>query len=140
MTHDLGLKLWRAERPGLAANHRVYVENIIEELFEPLYTKEYIKELKQEIMSAYYPAGIKPASEHAVIDSLNDIQVFSINEVELMGYDNNNCMEETVKEISSREQDPAQKEIWGRWGYDNTKWMKNTKQDPETLYVAKYEK
>ena len=70
MTHDVGLKLWRAERPGLAANHRVYVENIIEELFEPLYTKEYIKEIEElsfgyaSIIGQVIPRGITPIIIH----------------------------------------------------------------------------
>ena len=140
LTHDKGLKIWRDARPSLKANHRVFFQNIIEELLEPLYTKETIKKMTQEILEKYYAAGIEPASENAILDSINDIEVFSINEVELMGYYNNNCMDETVKEISSRQQDPIQKDFWQIWGYDGTKWQKDPAQDPSTLYTADYKK
>ena len=57
-----------------------------------------------------------------------------------MGYDNDKCMDETVKEISSRKQDPIQQELWFKSGYDGTKWMKDLNQDPSTLYKADYNK
>ena len=140
LTHSEGLKIWRDARPSLKANHRVFFQNIIEELLEPLYTKETVKRMTQEILEKYYAAGIEPASENAILDSINDIEVFSINEVELMGYDNNKCMEETVKEISCRKQDPDQKEGWENWGYDGNKWMKWKDQPEEELYIADYKK
>jgi hypothetical protein len=138
LTHDVGLQMWRDARPSLQANHRVFFQNIIEELLEPLYTKVTVKEMTQEILEKYYPEILGLTSDSVVLDSICDIQVFSINEVELMGYDNNKCMNETVKEISSRQQDPAQKEIWEKWGYDGCKWKKDPKQEPDTLYEADY--
>lgn len=140
LTHDVGLQAWRDARPSLQSNHRVFFQNIIEELLEPIYTKESVKMFTKEIVEKYYPEGIVLASDRAVLDSINDIEVFSINEVELMGYDNNKCMNETVKEISSRNQDPMQQELWFKSGYDGTKWMKDINQDPSTLYKADYNK
>ena len=134
-----GLKKWRDDRPNLKPNHRVFVQNIIEELFEDLYEKNDIERIKFEIMEKYYPIGMIPFSENATIDKMADIQVFAINEVELMNYDNDLVMDETIKEISSRLQDPIQKEIWSKWGYDNTKWQKDKNQQKDTLYVANYD-
>ena len=138
LTHDVALQAWRDARPSLQANHRMFFQNIIEELLEPLYTKVTVKEMTQEILEKYYPEILGLTSDSVVLDSICDIQVFSINEVELMQYDNNKCMNETVKEISSRKQDPAQKEIWEKWGYDGCKWQKDPKQEPDTLYEADY--
>ena len=138
--HDKELVIWRAARPALRSNHRIYFTNIIEELLEPLYTKERVKEFTKEIVDKYYAEGIEPASDNCILDSICDIQVFSINEVELMGYDNNKCMDETVEEISSRQQDPAQKELWYLNGSNGEKWMKDPIQDPSTLYTADYGK
>ncbi len=140
MKHDVELYYWRKQRPSLESNYRVYFQNIIEELLEPLYTKERVKEFTKEIVDKYYNEDITPASENCIIDAICDIQVFSINEIELMNYDNNICMDETVKEISSRKQDPVQQEIWFKWGYDGTKWQKDPNQDKDTLYVAEYKR
>ena len=140
MTHDKELTTWRANRPALTHNHRIYFTNIIEELLEPLYTKETVKMFTKEIVERYYPETLELTSNNCVLDSICDIQVFSINEVELMGYDNNKCMDETVKEISSRQQDPEQKKLWLSNGSNGEKWMKDPKQDPSTLYKADYGK
>ena len=58
---------------------------------------------------------------------------------ELMGYDANKVMNETIKEISSRNQDKVQQEIWLQWGFDGTKWQKDLSQDVNTLYKANYQ-
>lgn len=55
-----------------------------------------------------------------------------------LGYDFEKCMLETIKEISSREQDPKQKEEWSKNG-PSGKWQKNKQQNPDTLYKADYE-
>lgn len=54
------------------------------------------------------------------------------------GYDFEKCMLETIKEISSRRQDPKQFCDWVENGASG-KWLKNQNQDPETLYKADYE-
>jgi hypothetical protein len=54
-----------------------------------------------------------------------------------MQYDFKKCMLETIKEISSREQDPKQAQAWYESGAVG-KWEKNREQDPLTLYIADY--
>ena len=61
--------------------------------------------------------------------------------VENLGYDFNNCMIETIKEISSRQQDPEQKKRWDNGDYKvGEKWQKWKEQPKETLYKADYSK
>ena len=73
-----------------------------------------------------------------IIDILQDIQVFCINETELMGYDNIKCNDEVFQEINSREQDPQQFAEWQKFGASG-KWQKNRHQKDWTLYKANYE-
>lgn len=94
------LKQWREERNIIEASYKGYFRNIIEELLEPMYDKEDIDFLKEEIVDKYF-RDVK-LDEHKVVDTINDISVFSINENELMGYDFEKTMSETIKEIESR--------------------------------------
>ena len=73
--------------------------------------------------------------EHEIVDALADIIVLSVNELELMGYDVDGVMNEVVKEISSRNQCPKQKEDWDKNGV-NGKWLKDMNQND--TYKAKY--
>lgn len=70
------------------------------------------------------------------------IDYFNIPEmVEKVGFDFTKCMQETIKEISSRKQDPAQAEAWHTKGVRvGEKWLKDKNQDPKTLYKADYSK
>lgn len=132
------LRVWRDERNITFPNTKVYVANIVEELLEIYFkNKRVIKFLQWLIMLVF--VFRKPISEHEVVDAVSDIKVFSVNEVELMGYDVYKTMNETVLEISSREQDPIQKEIWEKEGASG-KWNKNKKQDKDSLYKADYSK
>ena len=136
MSLTSNLKVWRKDRNITQANTRVYVENVIEELLEIYYTdKQYIKEEKDLIMSMFFDAN--PISVDDTIDAIQDIQVFSVNETELMGYNNEMCNYEVFKEINSREQDPIQKEQWSKFG-SSGKWMKNKNQKESTMYKADY--
>ena len=138
MTNTQNLRQWRSDRKLSKPNTKVFIENILEELLEIHYTdKKKIDYIKNDIMERYFYGN--PLSENDTIDSINDICVFSINEVETMGYDFDKTLDETIKEISSRQQDPIQKEMWAKWGYDNTKWKKDINQDKSTLYKANYE-
>ena len=138
MTNTQNLRQWRSDRKLSKPNTKVFIENILEELLEIHYTdKKKIDYIKNDIMERYFYGN--PLSENDTIDSINDICVFSINEVETMGYDFDKTLDETIKEISSRQQDPIQKDIWDKWGYDNTKWKKDINQDKSTLYKANYE-
>lgn len=73
-------------------------------------------------------------------DGVIDISIidYSFSMMNQMGYDYKKCMLETIKEISSREQDPIQKEEWLKNG-PSGKWQKNKQQNPDTLYKADYE-
>lgn len=71
-------------------------------------------------------------------DILIDILKHSKSMMIELGYDFEKCMLETIKEISSREQDPKQKEEWSKNG-PSGKWQKNKQQNPDTLYKADYE-
>ena len=115
------LSQWREER-GISING-----NIIESL------EEEVDELDVALLND---------DNHEIIDALCDIVVFSINEIEARGYEFEQCMLETIKEISSRKQDPKQKE---RWANDDKlkrlqKWKKFKEQDKKTLYKADYSK
>lgn len=115
-----------------------YMERDLKELLEIFYKdKNAIKYMKEQIVEDYF-ANKKEISEHNTIDSICDTAVFSINEVELKGYDFDLAMSETIKEISSREQCPMQKEVWDKWK-PSGKRQKNTSQDKATLYTADYE-
>ena len=133
------LRQWRKDRHLELQDHKVYIENIYEELLEAYYTKEFIQEVKQEFKENLLQDDIKVASEHEVVDAIADIIVFSINQLELMGYDADKVMNETIKEISSRKQDQVQQEIWFKSGFDGTKWQKDLSQDINTLYKANYQ-
>lgn len=133
------LAKWRKERNITNSDYRLYFQNIIEELLEPLgYSKEEIKLLKIEIYNKYFPKDCA-LREDLVVDTICDIKVFSINELGTMKYNGKKCMKETIKEISSRDQDPFQKDIWNKNGASG-KWQKWQEQPKETLYVADYSK
>ena len=129
---------WRKNRNITKADTKDYIANVIEELLE-IFTqdKKEIQLIQKHIISTYFDR--EPLSKENTIDAIQDIQVFSINETELMGYDNKQCNDEVFKEINSREQCPMQKEIWDNWGADG-KWKKSTTQDKSTLYKANYSK
>ena len=57
--------------------------------------------------------------------------------IEQLGYSVSLVMKETIKEISSRKQDPEQAENWAING-PSGKWMKDKNQASETLYKAQY--
>ena len=131
------LKQWRKARNITKADYLTFVGNVLEELLEPLYcNKDEITYIKSKILDRYFDDGIN-IDKNDIIDAIQDIQVFCINETELMGYDNLKCNNEVFKEINSRVQDPQQKEEWklkGAYG----KWKKWQEQPKETLYKANY--
>ena len=131
------LREWRKDRNITKADYLTFVENVLEELLEPLYIKEDIEKIKSQIMTRYFSEGCG-ASENIIVDAIQDIQVFCINETELMGYDNIKCNSEVFEEINSREQDPVQKVEWLKNGAVG-KWEKNKRQESWTLYKANYE-
>lgn len=133
------LKEWRACRNIKSSNTKVFIENILEELLEIYYAdKEMVKACKNDIISDYF--CLPELNENEVIDAIQDIQVFCINETELMDYDNLKCNDEVFKEISSREQDPQQKEEWAKNGAKG-KWLKSELEEHKALwYKSDYSK
>ena len=132
------LRQWRADRNITKADYLTFVENILEELMECIHSKDMIPKFKKQIMNDYFNKDIVTVINSEVADILQDIQVFCINETELMGFDNIKCNKEVFSEINSREQDPIQKEEWLKNGAVG-KWQKNKQQESRTLYKADYE-
>ena len=132
------LRQWRADRNITKADYLVFVENILEELMECIHSKDMIPKFKKQIMNDYFNKDIVTVIHSEVVDILQDIQVFCINETELMGYDNIKCNKEVFEKINSREQDPEQKEEWLKNGAVG-KWQKDKFQKEWTLYKANYE-
>ena len=130
------LRKWRKARNIKEPNYKVYFENIIEELLEPMYKKEEIAIIQKDITEKYFKNV--PLTNNKIIDTVNDITVFSVNECEMMKYNFKKTMNETIKEINSRKQNPNQKEVWGKWGAVG-KWEKDKSQDINTLYEANYD-
>ena len=132
------LRQWRADRNITKADYLTFVENILEELMECIHSKDAIPKFKKQIMNDYFNKDIVTVINSEVVDILQDIQVFCINETELMGFDNIKCNKEVFSEINSREQDPEQKEEWLKNGAVG-KWQKDKFQKDWTLYKANYE-
>ena len=130
------LKIWRKERNISKADYLVFVGNILEELLEPVFEKIFIPKIKQDILNEYFQFG--EINENEVVDAVQDIQVFCINETELMGYDNVKCNNEVFKHINCRKQDPTQYLEWKEKGAYG-KWKKWNEQPEEEIYQPDYE-
>lgn len=138
MNYVNDLRGWRADRNITKADYLVFVGNVLEELLEPIYEKVAVDDIKTKIVNQYFSYTDEfQWNENHIIDAIQDIQVFCINETELMGYDNNLTMNETIKEISSRVQNPQQKSDWQKNGAVG-KWQKWQEQSKDTLYKASY--
>jgi hypothetical protein len=135
------LREWRKDRNITTPNTKVYIENVLEELLEIVYSdKKFIELYKNMIMEYYFfDKLLEDLDEKNTLDAILDISVFSTNEAELMGYDMDKAMNEVVKEISSRVQDPIQKEEWSKSGAVG-KWQKDLSQNEDTLYKADFDK
>lgn len=132
------LRAWREARNINQPNYPQYIKNVLEELLEPLNDKATIVGKVQSIYDEYFSICEHiELSTDEIMDSMNDIEVFTINEIEVMGYDNNLTMEQTILEIDSRVQDEQQKISWEENG-PSGKWKKSALQNKDTLYVAKY--
>ena len=136
LTKDL--RRWRKDRNITKADYLTFVGNILEELMEPIWTKNAIEINKKEILENYFLRSGTVMNNIDIIDAIQDIQVFCINETELMGYDNERCNLEVFRHISCRKQNPIQKEQWLKFGAYG-KWEKWSEQPKETLYKANYE-
>lgn len=133
------LRKWRSIRNISKADYLVFVGNILEEILEPIYSKELIEPYKNQILEKYFnDIDYDNLNEFEIVDTIKDIKVFSVNEVELMGYDDVKTDNEVFQEINSREQDPQQFAEWQKHGA-NGKWQKDRHQKSWTLYKANYE-
>ena len=136
------LREWRNDRNITTPNTKVYIENVLEELLEIVYSdKKFIELYKNMIMEYYFfDKLLEDLDEKNTLDAILDISVFSTNEAELMGYDMDKAMNEVVKEISSRVQDPIQKEEWSKSGAVG-KWQKSERDEHKKLwYKADFDK
>ena len=134
------LDKWREDRHiDECPRYEVYVRNILEELLEPMYKKEEIPYMVDSIVDMYFTRDSK-LNDNDIIDAISDIRVFSINQTELMGYNSDECLSETIDEISSRKQCSLQEKEWKDSGYNGEKWRKNPEQDRATLYTANYQR
>ena len=108
------------ERYGLTFNPTKATEKLDEELAE-------------------FKDAVKNNDIHEMVDALNDLRTVAIGEIRKMGYDPILTLNETVKEISSRKQDPKQKQAWKQYGIlKGDKWQKDVNQCSETIYKADF--
>ena len=83
--------------------------------------------------------GFDRADTHEMIDALADIIVIAAGEMVKLGFNPELCLKQTVKEITCREQDPEQAIAWAAGKKElGEKWLKDSKQDPSTIYTADY--
>lgn len=131
------LREWRKKRNITKADYLVFVGNVLEELLEPIYLKEEIPSLKNTILQDYFGNSILPTKEIDYLDAIQDIQVFCINETELMGFDNIKCNNEVFKHINCRKQDPEQYLEW-KEKVPYGKWKKWSEQPKDEIYEPNY--
>ena len=131
------LREWRKKRNITKADYLVFVGNVLEELLEPVYLKEEIEDIKNTIMYDYFGNSILKSKETDYLDTIQDIQVFCINETELMGFDNIKCNNEVFKHINCRKQDPEQYLEW-KEKVPYGKWKKWSEQPKDEIYEPNY--
>ena len=131
------LREWRKKRNITKADYLVFVENILEELMECIHSKDMIPKFKKQIMNDYFNKDIVKVINSEVVDILQDIQVFCINETELMGFDNIKCNNEVFKHINCRKQDPEQYLEW-KEKVPYGKWKKWSEQPKDEIYEPNY--
>ena len=131
------LREWRKKRNITKADYLTFVGNVLEELLEPIYLKEEIPSLKNTILQDYFGNSILSTKEIDYLDAIQDIQVFCINETELMGFDNIKCNNEVFKHINCRKQDPEQYLEW-KEKVPYGKWKKWSEQPKDEIYEPNY--
>lgn len=93
-----------------------------------------LKEELQELVN-----GIITNNTNEIVDALSDIIVIATGELTKLKYNPELVLKQTVKEISSRQQDPEQAKAWAAGNKQpGEKWNKDKSQDPSTLYTADY--
>lgn len=96
-----------------------------------------VAKLKEELQELVDAIAINNTTE--IVDAISDIAVIAIGELTKLKYNPELVLKQTVKEISSRQQDPEQAKAWAAGNKQpGEKWKKDKSQDPSTLYTADY--
>lgn len=96
-----------------------------------------VAKLKEELQELQDAIEINNITE--IVDALSDIIVIATGELTKLKYNPELVLKQTVKEISSRQQDPEQAKAWAAGNKQpGEKWNKDKSQDPSTLYTADY--
>lgn len=133
------LRDWRSERNIITIDRATYVKQVIEEIFELYLDDKKAIDKNTEVLYNTWFLHLErnELKEEDFVDVLQDIQVFSINANELLGYDNIQSSNEVYKHISCRKQDPKQKADWEKNGSQG-KWQKDKEQSEDELYEPNY--
>lgn len=152
---------WNFQRGHLNYDTSTEIDNYTEEIGEGVLAKELFDEVltdsekckyMQEYIDSYcdryvFGTGFLAKSyvnnqpiEGQLLDYYQEF-VKIPNIIKELGFDFVKCMDECLKEISSRKQDPNQKLKWeAQGGSLGEKWQKDLNQNPDTLYKADYKK
>ena len=152
---------WNVQRGHLSYNTSTEIDNNTEEIGEGILAKELFDEVltddekckyMQEYIDSFcdrYVFGTGFLAKSYINNQPIEGQLLEYyqefvkipNIVKELGFDFVKCMDECLKEISSRKQDPAQKLKWeAQGGSLGEKWQKDLSQNPDTLYKADYKK
>lgn len=155
------LAVWRAERHLTTAGQKEgLLANVLEELTEFVRAQDDNERVDAIcdiivflINSKNSPVKIQEPKVDGVVttqifvelvfNNMYDDRTISLCSymLEQLGYDSYKCMLETIKEISSRKQDPEQKKRWDAGEIiDSEKWKKWREQPKDSLYKADYDK
>ena len=152
---------WNFQRGHLSYDASTEIDNYKEEIGEGVLAKELFDEAltddekckyMQEYVDSFcdrYVFGIGFLAKSYINNQPIEGQLLEYyqefvkipNIVKELGFDFVKCMDECLKEISSRKQDPAQNLKWENQGGSlGEKWQKDLNQNPDTLYKADYKK
>ncbi len=134
---------WAQERQLDKADFDPRVETInpLEEMLESFYLSGADpREVAEEVYEFMLKFG-KPVETQKVERYLDriDIVIYVLTGLMKLGVDIECALDETLKEIESRQQDPEQAKEWAENG-PSGKWQKWKDQPKETLYKADYTK
>lgn len=152
---------WNLQRGHLSYDASTEIDNYKEEIEEGTLAKELFDEAllddekckyMQEFVDSYcdrYVFGTGFLAKSYINNQPIEGQLLEYyqeftkipNTVKELGFDFVKCMDECLKEISSRKQDPDQKLKWeAQGGSLGEKWQKDLNQNLDTLYKADYKK
>ena len=152
---------WNLQRGHLSYDASTEIDNYTEEIGEGVLAKELFDEVltddekckyMQEYIDSFcdrYVFGTGFLAKSYINNQPIEGQLLEYyqefvkipNIVKELGFDFVKCMDECLKEISSRKQDPDQKLKWeSQGGSLGEKWQKDLNQNTDTLYKADYKK